>query len=218
VHACLSEFDLASPSVHIVVYSLHFFSQVEMLETSDILKHATERSLIIMDEIGRGTATSDGLAIAWATIEHIHRRNGSRSLFATHYHELANLVHSLKGVSCATTAIHENAGQFVFLHKIIPGTASGSYGLQVAAMAGFPECALHEARRLQQKLENKEKNHFPQCMNVTDVLLAHGDAAWQQIEAQLVAIDLDSISPNRAHAILSSMQLLVKPSLQNGVI
>lgn len=131
---------------------------MEMLETSAILNRATSRSLVIMDEIGRGTSVTDGLSIAWATLHHVVHVNRCRSLFATHYHELAQMMAtSLPHVACFTTQIHmENLAEhppdsndsspFIFLHKLVPGIASSSYGLYIAEMAGFPVSALNQAR------------------------------------------------------------------------
>jgi DNA mismatch repair protein MutS len=132
---------------------------VEMLEVSAILNHATPRSFVIMDEVGRGTSVLDGLSIAWATLHHITQTNRCRSLFATHYHELAHMVMtSLPHLACYTTLVHMNNnkdtpnGLCSFLHKIVPGIASSSYGLHIAEMAGFPSSALNQARLIRERL------------------------------------------------------------------
>ena len=111
---------------------------VEMSETSLILNNATERSLIILDEIGRGTATFDGLSIAWAVAEYLHDELKSRTLFATHYHELTDLANSRQGVQNYNVAVREWKEEIVFLRKIVPGAADKSYGIQVARLAGMP--------------------------------------------------------------------------------
>lgn len=111
---------------------------VEMSETSLILNNATERSLIILDEIGRGTATFDGLSIAWAVAEYLHDELKSRTLFATHYHELTDLARSRTGVQNYNVAVREWKEEIVFLRKIVQGAADKSYGIQVARLAGMP--------------------------------------------------------------------------------
>ena len=111
---------------------------VEMVETAVILNQASERSLVILDEIGRGTATFDGLSIAWAAIEHLHEANRCRALFATHYHELTALSAKLPRLFNATVRVKEWQGDVVFLHEVLPGSADRSYGIQVAKLAGLP--------------------------------------------------------------------------------
>ena len=111
---------------------------VEMVETAAILNQAGERSLVILDEIGRGTATFDGLSIAWATIEHLHDGNSCRALFATHFHELTALAARLPRLFNATVRVKEWQGEVVFLHEVVPGAADRSYGIQVAKLAGLP--------------------------------------------------------------------------------
>lgn len=126
---------------------------VEMIETAAILNQATERSLVILDEVGRGTSTFDGVSIAWATVEHLHNQNKCRSLFATHYHELTDLEAQLKHVKCYTMKIKEWQGDVVFLHAVIPGAADRSYGLYVAKLAGIPKPVLARAQEVLSSLE-----------------------------------------------------------------
>ena len=111
---------------------------VEMIETAAILNQAGERSLVILDEIGRGTATFDGLSIAWAVIEHLHEKNRARALFATHFHELTRLSENLDRLDNLTVRVTDWDGEVVFLHEIVPGAADRSYGIQVAKLAGLP--------------------------------------------------------------------------------
>ncbi len=111
---------------------------VEMVETAAILNQAGERALVILDEIGRGTATFDGLSIAWATVEYLHDVTRGRALFATHYHELTALSRKLSGVANVTMDVKEWQDEIVFLHKVKPGAADRSYGIQVAKLAGLP--------------------------------------------------------------------------------
>ena len=136
---------------------------VEMNETSMILNNATERSLVILDEIGRGTSTFDGLSIAWSVAEHLHNEIGARSLFATHYHELTALAYICAGAKNYNIAVKEWNGQIIFLRKIIPGSAEKSYGIQVARLAGLPESVLKRAREI---LERLEAGHPPHEVSV----------------------------------------------------
>jgi DNA mismatch repair protein MutS len=126
-----------------------------MVETANILHHATSRSLLILDEIGRGTSTYDGVSIAWAVVEYIHNHPSLRSktLFATHYHELVQLADLLPGVSNYNVAVSETGGQVVFLHKIIPGGADRSYGIHVGQLAGLPKPVVQRAGEILQELE-----------------------------------------------------------------
>ena len=130
---------------------------VEMVETANILHHATARSLIILDEIGRGTSTYDGLAIARAVVEYLHnnKRSGALTLFATHYHELVEVAQLLPRIRCLNVAVTEEAGKVVFLRKIVPGGADRSYGIHVAQLAGIPRPVIHRAEEILQELENK---------------------------------------------------------------
>lgn len=130
---------------------------VEMVETAAILNQADDRALIILDEIGRGTATYDGLSIAWATLEHLHDVNKSRALFATHYHEMTALAAKLDGVENATVAVKEWEGEVVFLHQVRQGAADRSYGVQVAQLAGLPPAVIARARVVLKALESGER-------------------------------------------------------------
>jgi DNA mismatch repair protein MutS len=130
---------------------------VEMVETAAILHGATARSLVVLDEIGRGTSTFDGLSIAWAVAEHLHDRVGARTLFATHYHELVELAREKPRVKNATVAVSEQGGRVIFLRKLIAGGASRSYGIEVARLAGLPAEVLGRAREI---LANLEKNEL----------------------------------------------------------
>jgi DNA mismatch repair protein MutS len=132
---------------------------VEMVETSAILNRATARSLVILDEIGRGTATFDGLSIAWAAVEALHNDTGCRGLFATHFHEMTALAKSLKRVRNVTMAVREWEGEVVFLHEVVPGAADRSYGIQVARLAGLPETVLARARQVLGVLESRSSGN-----------------------------------------------------------
>ena len=126
-----------------------------MIETANILHHATDRSLLILDEIGRGTSTYDGVSIAWSVVEYIHNhpRLRAHTLFATHYHELTQLSDLLPGVRTYNVAVSEADGKVVFLHKIIPGGADRSYGIHVAQLAGLPRPVIQRANEILAQLE-----------------------------------------------------------------
>jgi DNA mismatch repair protein MutS len=143
---------------------------VEMSETALILNHATDRSLVILDEIGRGTATFDGLSIAWAVAEHLHDTIGCRTLFATHYHELTDLANTKSAVANYNVAVREWNEEIIFLHKILPGAADKSYGIQVARLAGLPKAVVDRAKSILSHLElhsvkPEAKNQGPKAKN-----------------------------------------------------
>ncbi|MCE9528434.1 MAG: DNA mismatch repair protein MutS [Planctomycetales bacterium] len=131
---------------------------VEMTETARILNTATPRSLVVLDEIGRGTSTYDGISLAWAIVEHLHDHLGSRTLFATHYHELTDLSQSLRGVANLNVAVKEWEDHVVFLHKIVPGAADKSYGIHVARLAGVPRSVNERAKQILAQLEAEHLN------------------------------------------------------------
>lgn len=158
---------------------------VEMVETAAILNQAGPRALVILDEIGRGTATFDGLSIAWAAIEHLHEINRCRSLFATHYHELTALGDRLDRVANATVRVTEWKGEVVFLHEVVPGAADRSYGIQVAKLAGLPPAVVERARAILGELEKTEREK-PVASLVDDLPLF---AAPQRRPAPVVAED-----------------------------
>ena len=135
---------------------------VEMVETAAILNQAGPRSLVILDEIGRGTATFDGLSIAWATVEYLHEVNRCRALFATHYHELTALGSKLTHAANATIEVKEWQDQIIFLHKVIPGTANRSYGIQVAKLAGLPGAVIERASQVLKLLEEEGQKASPE--------------------------------------------------------
>ncbi|NOD48588.1 DNA mismatch repair protein MutS [Ruegeria sp. HKCCD5849] len=144
---------------------------VEMVETAAILNQADDRALVILDEIGRGTATYDGLSIAWATLEHLHASNKCRALFATHYHELTALAGKLEGVDNATVAVKEWEGEVIFLHEVHKGAADRSYGVQVAQLAGLPASVVERARVVLDQLEKTEREGGKQKALIDDLPL-----------------------------------------------
>ena len=132
---------------------------VEMVETAAILNRATERSFVILDEIGRGTATFDGLSIAWAVVEYLHEVNKCRALFATHYHELTTLSKQLTALTLHCMKVKEFQGQVIFMHEVIDGAADRSYGIHVAKLAGLPQEVIKRSEQVLQKLEKDNQKH-----------------------------------------------------------
>jgi DNA mismatch repair protein MutS len=128
---------------------------VEMTETARILNTASQRSLVILDEIGRGTSTYDGISLAWAVVEHLHAKINCRTLFATHYHELTDLAHSLRRVKNLNVAVREWQDEVVFLHKIVDGAADKSYGIHVARLAGVPREVVERSKDILAQLEEE---------------------------------------------------------------
>jgi DNA mismatch repair protein MutS len=177
---------------------------VEMVETAAILNQATKRSLVILDEIGRGTATFDGLSIAWAAIEHLHEKNRCRALFATHFHELTALADRLSRLSNATLKVTEWQGEVVFLHEVAPGAADRSYGLQVARLAGLPPAVVARAKTILAELERSDRER-PKRALVDDLPLFSAAAKptveaakGDEVRAALDAMNPDEMSPRDA--------------------
>ncbi|GEO97747.1 DNA mismatch repair protein MutS [Methylobacterium haplocladii] len=167
----------------------HSTFMVEMVETAAILNQATRRSLVVLDEIGRGTATFDGLSIAWACLEHLHETNGCRSLFATHFHELTALSQRLSRLDNATLRVTEHRGDVVFLHEVVPGVADKSYGLQVARLAGLPKGVVARAGAILKGLEASERDR-PTRRKIDDLpLFASLADAPPSEPAQAVMVD-----------------------------
>ncbi|KGJ21890.1 DNA mismatch repair protein MutS [Paracoccus sanguinis] len=181
---------------------------VEMVETAAILNQADAGALVILDEIGRGTATWDGLSIAWAVLEHLHAQNRCRALFATHYHELTQAAARLPGVENATVAVREWDGEVVFLHEVVRGAADRSYGVQVARLAGLPASVVERARAILAALESgaREGKGRPAAL-IDDLPLfaaapppaaAPVRAAPSAVEARLREVSPDALSPREA--------------------
>ncbi|MCI4662664.1 MAG: DNA mismatch repair protein MutS [Neomegalonema sp.] len=178
---------------------------VEMVETAAILNQAGPRALVILDEIGRGTSTYDGLSIAWATLEHLHDVNRCRALFASHYHELTALATSLPGLSNATVAVREWQGEVVFLREVIPGAADRSYGVQVARLAGMPQAVVARARDLLERLESGQDSPAIRAQKLVDDLPLFSAVTAKEKEEQeaapllrLRALDPDAMTPREA--------------------
>ncbi len=186
---------------------------VEMTETAAILNQATARSLVILDEIGRGTATFDGLSIAWAVLEHLHDAIGCRGLIATHYHELTRLADSLPRTGNARMAVTEWKDTIVFLHAVEPGAAHRSYGVQVARLAGVPKPVLARAKQVLAQLENGAGPHGPLTLP-TDMPLFSLPPPQTVFEEQplhpalekLASLDADSLSPREALELIYALK------------
>ena len=193
---------------------------VEMVETAAILNQADDRALVILDEIGRGTATYDGLSIAWATLEHLHDVNTSRGLFATHYHELTALAGKLPKVDNATVAVKEWQGDVIFLHEVKQGAADRSYGVQVAKLAGLPPIVVERARVVLEQLEKGDREGTSQKSRVIDDLPLFSATITQQVPvakpavssalARLSELNPDDMSPRDALDALYALKELTK--------
>lgn len=183
---------------------------VEMVETAAILHQAGPRALVILDEIGRGTATFDGLSIAWAVVEHLHEINACRGLFATHYHELTELAERLQGLKCFSMRVKEWQGDVVFLHEVAAGTADRSYGIHVGQLAGLPGNVVARAEEILKKLESGPENHAGGLANDLPLFAAHVQAhssapkQESDIEKEMDKINPDTLTP------LEALELLYK--------
>ena len=188
---------------------------VEMVETASILNQADENSFVILDEIGRGTATYDGLSIAWATLEHLHNVNKARALFATHYHELTHLSVEMDRLENCTVSVKEWEGEVVFLHEVIRGAADRSYGIQVAKLAGLPETVIKRSKLILEKLE---KGHYQGQSNlkglINDLPLFSNDQNFHEatekkvdpLHEEIRNINLDNTSPRDALELLYKLK------------
>ncbi|MDR0477055.1 MAG: DNA mismatch repair protein MutS, partial [Desulfobulbaceae bacterium] len=193
---------------------------VEMSETANILHNATDRSLIILDEIGRGTSTYDGLSIAWAVVEALAEKNGLgvKTMFATHYHELTDLAASAERVKNFSIAVREWENSILFLHKLVPGATGRSYGIQVAALAGVPETVVARAKEI---LADIEKNEFdddgrPVIGNLKKSKrktnpnqLALFTPPSDPLRDYLGALDVNEVSPKKALEILYDLKKFI---------
>ena len=186
---------------------------VEMLETAAILRGATRRSLVLFDEVGRGTSTYDGLAIARAVVEHLHARpeRAAKTLFATHYHEMTQLAATLPRVRNYSVAVTEQDGKVVFLHRIVPGGADRSYGIHVAELAGMPPPVIERAREVLRSLEEAARNGAGARRRVAAPQLPLLAAATtSEVEAELAALDPDALTPLQALTKLYELKAKLK--------
>ena len=189
---------------------------VEMTETAVILNTATPRSFIVLDEIGRGTATYDGLALAWSVVEHVHQKTRAKTLFATHYHELTELADQLSGVRNLMVSVKEAGDQIIFLRRVERGKADRSYGIEVARLAGLPLSVIERAREVLQLHERTE--------HVAVEELAHAEAGPVQIQMfepvgyglaeRIRSLDVDQLRPIEALQLLAELQRELKRRLE----
>ncbi|MEO0672555.1 MAG: DNA mismatch repair protein MutS, partial [Pseudomonadota bacterium] len=192
---------------------------VEMIETAAILNQATDRSLVILDEVGRGTATFDGLSIAWAAVEHLHDEIGCRALFATHYHEMTALAGRLPNVANVTMAVREWRDEIVFLHQVRPGAANRSYGIQVARLAGLPDAVIARAGEVLKTLEAHDMKSATAGGALDDLPLFEAarpksmvaeDHLPSELEAKLDDIRPDELSPRAALDLIYALKALAR--------
>jgi len=187
---------------------------VEMVETAAILNQATERSLVILDEIGRGTATYDGLSIAWASVEHLHDRNRCRTLFATHYHELTGLEDRLPRLQNASMRVREWKDDIIFLHEVTRGAADRSYGVAVGKLAGLPATVVFRAEQILSRLEagGADGGHeaLPLFAVADDTQPQKEDPSLLSIRERIEATDPDALSPREAHDVLYQLKALLE--------
>jgi len=169
-----------------------------MAETADILHNATPRSLLVLDEIGRGTSTYDGVSIAWAMVEYVHNHPGLRAktLFATHYHELTQLADLLPGVTNFNVAVSEADGDVVFLHTIVPGGADRSYGIHVAQLAGLPHPVIQRAGEILLQLERSSGKAVKIDQDIPQQLILFPET--NPLLAELKGLDINTLSPIEA--------------------
>jgi DNA mismatch repair protein MutS len=174
---------------------------VEMIETANILNNATDRSLVILDEVGRGTSTFDGISIAWAVAEYLAVKIKARTLFATHYNELTDLALNIEGVKNYNVVVKEWGEEIIFLRKIEHGSADKSYGIAVARLAGLPDQAIQRSKAVLEKLEAKESGAFAPRASQMDLFLS-GDP----IAIELLTLDIDSLTPQKALKVLKELK------------
>ncbi|MFT4538025.1 MAG: DNA mismatch repair protein MutS [Planctomycetota bacterium] len=192
---------------------------VEMVEIANILNNATARSLIVLDEVGRGTSTFDGLALAWAIVEYVHDKLRARTLFATHYHQLTDLAGRLKGVTNLSVSVREWEEEIVFLHKIVEGGTDRSYGIQVARLAGVPHELLVRAKEILIDIEEDAEDLAPRIAGQSQATVATPTGGLQlglfddsptPLERELESIDIDATTPLEALLELKRLQELLK--------
>jgi DNA mismatch repair protein MutS len=182
---------------------------VEMTETAVILNTATSRSLIVLDEIGRGTATYDGLALAWAVIEHIHDRIRAKTLFATHYHELTELAEQMEGVRNLRVSVKEAGDQIIFLRKVEPGAADRSYGIEVARLAALPSSVIERARQvlaLHEKTEHEVTGELTPAARPQPVQISLFEPVNYEIASRIRHLNVDELRPVEALRLLAELQ------------
>lgn len=177
---------------------------VEMEETATICRQATAKSLVILDEVGRGTSTYDGLAIAQAVVEYLHQVVKSRCLFATHYHELTHLPGVMPGIANYHVASRQGANGIIFLHKVVPGAATGSFGLEVAQLAQLPPSLVARARQVLRELNAGQKPAHTLACEEPEIFAAPPAADW--LIDEIKQLDIDNLTPRQAHELLGRLK------------
>jgi DNA mismatch repair protein MutS len=184
-------------------------------QTAAIINQATERSLVILDEIGRGTATFDGLSIAWASVEHLHESNKCRALFATHYHELTSLQARLDQLSCFSLKVKEWQGDIIFLHEVQPGSADRSYGIHVAKLAGLPPPVIDRARQVLDMLQTGEQSgalaRLAEDLPLFTAMKDRPQEAYASspLQEKLQSVNADQLSPREALDLIYQLKELL---------
>jgi DNA mismatch repair protein MutS len=178
---------------------------VEMTEVASILRNATQKSLLILDEVGRGTSTFDGLSIAWAVVEHIVTKVKAKTLFATHYHELSELEQTMEGVKNYKITVKELNGNIAFLRRIMRGSAHRSFGIEVASLAGVPEDVTKRAKQI---LKSLEKNDITRTMSLEKLPEEsfEEEQKLSEVEEILLETDINSMTPMQALSLIASLK------------
>jgi DNA mismatch repair protein MutS len=185
---------------------------VEMHEAATIVNTATSRSLILLDEVGRGTSTFDGISIAWALTEYLHGRIGAKTLFATHYHELNELADIFPRIKNFKVDVREYGDKVIFLHKVVPGFADHSYGIQVAQMAGLPEEVTDRAKKILKNLEDSELNVYSSGRQLKgripppDIQMTLFEVKDDKLREEIRKLDVEKITPLEALQKLVELQ------------
>jgi DNA mismatch repair protein MutS len=182
---------------------------VEMTETAVILNTATPNSFLILDEIGRGTATYDGLALAWAVVEHVATRTGAKTLFATHYHELTELAGQMEGIRNLQVAVKEAGDKIIFLHKVEPGKADRSYGIEVARLAGLPGPVIERARevlKLHERTERRAVEELAPRADDSPIQIRLFEPGTDEIKQKIRSLKIDDMRPVEALRFLEDLQ------------
>ena len=184
---------------------------VEMMEANNALQHASERSLILFDEIGRGTSTYDGMALAQAMIEYIDGNIHAKTLFSTHYHELTQLADMHPGMKNVHVEVHEEDETVTFLYRIQEGKADKSYGINVARLAKLPECVLERSKQILHQLENKQDENLSHTMiQPSQIIMEKTDPIVNEIKAKLDQIQADQMTPIEALLFVNELKKLLK--------
>lgn len=183
---------------------------VEMTEVAAILLHATDRSLLILDEVGRGTSTYDGLSIAWAVVEYLSKKTKAKTLFATHYHELSELEGVVDGIKNYKVTVKEVNGSIIFLRKISKGSANKSFGIEVASLAGIPKEVTDRAKAILRKLEKNDLAKNDISAQADEIEEYEEPQKLSEVEEILAQTDINSLTPLAAFKLVAELKEKVK--------